>query len=376
MAEFSKLVITKSGQALLSEILAEGGKLEFSRVCISDVETPETELEALETLSQIRQESPVTDITKTSEQAVIVEAAFSNTDLTEGYFMRTLGLFAKHGEKNVLYAAAVETSGHCYMPPYNGVTVSGAIVQLVTAVGNSENVSLKVDSVNTKIDKDDVSNPNLLVNPDFRINQRGLTEYTNSSNAYTFAVDRWAFKKGGDASATITVADNGVTMSPSTAIVHFMDSELIDNITGKTLTLSVNINDVIISETFTWTDQTYFVIKETDSLRVAYSVTGKYIQIFNTSTTESKNVKWAKLEISSVATQFVAPDPLTEKVKCGIPDDTSTYGYRAIVNADSVSGITVSNDDTVGLRKIYAGTSDMTAGTSALESGAIYLVYE
>lgn len=145
MAEFSRLVITKSGQALLSEILTEGGKLEFSRVCVSDVEIPETALEMLETLSQIRQESPVSDITKTSEQAVMVEAAFSNTDLTEGYFMRTLGLFTKHGNADVLYAAAVETSGHCYMPPYNGVTVSGAMVQLVTAVGNSEKVSFEVD---------------------------------------------------------------------------------------------------------------------------------------------------------------------------------------------------------------------------------------
>ena len=27
-------------------------------------------------------------------------------------------------------------------------------------------------------------------------------------------------------------------------------------------------------------------------------------------------------------------------------------------------------------RKIYAGTEDMTAGTSELETGAIYLVYE
>ena len=36
------------------------------------------------------------------------------------------------------------------------------------------------------------SNPNLLINPDFRINQRGLTEYTDSG----YTVDRWSMTSG------------------------------------------------------------------------------------------------------------------------------------------------------------------------------------
>lgn len=31
------------------------------------------------------------------------------------------------------------------MPPYNGITVSGAYIQLVTTVGNADNVSLEVN---------------------------------------------------------------------------------------------------------------------------------------------------------------------------------------------------------------------------------------
>ena len=45
-------------------------------------------------------------------------------------------------------------------------------------------------------------------------------------------------------------------------------------------------------------------------------------------------------------------------------------------NADTVGNVSVSSSDEVGLRKISAGTTDLTAGTSALETGAIYLVYE
>lgn len=197
MAQFSRLLITKSGQSLLSEILTEGGKLEFTRVCVSDVEVPETELETLETLPAIKQESLVSNITKTSNSAVKVEATFANTDLTEGYFMRTLGLLAKRGEMDVLYAVAVETSGHCYMPPYNGVTVSGAMVQLVTAVGNSESVSLEVDPAGTatiarlneeiaKHNSDENAHENLISTGDelgLRKISAGTTDLTSGTSA-------------------------------------------------------------------------------------------------------------------------------------------------------------------------------------------------
>lgn len=57
-----------------------------------------------------------------------------------------MGLYAVDPDAGeILYAVTRETSGNCYMPAYNGITVSGAYVQLVTTVGNAENVSLEVD---------------------------------------------------------------------------------------------------------------------------------------------------------------------------------------------------------------------------------------
>lgn len=149
MAQFSQLVITKCGQDLLAKILVDGGKIEFTRVAVSETEIVEENLEQLTELPEIKQESAILNIVKTSNSAVKVEASFSNRELTAGYFMRTLGLFAKDGENEVLYAAACEVSGHCFMPPFNGVTASGALIQLVTAVGNTENISFEVDPAGT-----------------------------------------------------------------------------------------------------------------------------------------------------------------------------------------------------------------------------------
>ena len=147
MAEFSKLIITGAGQALIAKVIAGTGNIRFTKVSTSDTAYEENKLEELTELSGIKQTSLISDIVRTNEVAVKIETAFHNTELTEGYDMRTMGLYAVDpDEGEILYAVTVETSGNCYIPPYNGVTVSGAYVQLITTVGNAEQVSLEVDA--------------------------------------------------------------------------------------------------------------------------------------------------------------------------------------------------------------------------------------
>lgn len=146
MAEFSKLVITDKGQALLAKMIAGTGNIEFTKVCTSSKQYQLSQLQGLASLAEVKQTALISKVTRTNEVAIKVEAAFTNTDLTAGYYMRALGLYAvdpNAGE--ILYAVTIETSGNCYMPPYNGLTVSGAFIQLVTTVGNAENVTLEVD---------------------------------------------------------------------------------------------------------------------------------------------------------------------------------------------------------------------------------------
>ncbi len=146
MAEFSKLVITSKGQALLAKMIAGSGDIEFTKVSASSTAYTDAQLEGLASLSNVKQTSLISKITRTNEVAIKVETSFTNTELTEGYYMKALGLYAVDPDVGeILYAITRETSGNCYMPAYNGITVSGAYVQLVTTVGNAENVSLEVD---------------------------------------------------------------------------------------------------------------------------------------------------------------------------------------------------------------------------------------
>ena len=146
MAQYSKLVLTDDGQALMAKMIAGTGNIDFTKICSSSTQYTESQLQSLTVLKNVKQTTLVSKVTRTNEVAIKIEAAFSNVDITTGYYMRTLGLYAVDPDKGeILYAACIVTTNNCYMPPYNGVTVSAAYIQLYTTVGNSESVSLEVN---------------------------------------------------------------------------------------------------------------------------------------------------------------------------------------------------------------------------------------
>ena len=148
MAEYSKLVLTKKGLGLINKMLAgQAQDVDFTKIVASAAKYTVEELEDLAELPEIMQEAEISRKTQTNAVSLKVETAFSNEELTVGYPMNVLGLCAVDpDEGEILYAAATEISGKdCYMPPYNGITVSGAYIQLVTTVGNADNVNLEVN---------------------------------------------------------------------------------------------------------------------------------------------------------------------------------------------------------------------------------------
>lgn len=146
MAEYSRLITTLKGRALFAKILSgQEVKFDLPRIAVSSKQYELSELEGLAGLEDIQQSSLVARKEVTSAAAMRVETVFTNEKLSAGYYMRTIGLFATDpDEGEILFAAAVETSGLCYMPPFNGLTISGAYITLVTEVGNAENVVMEV----------------------------------------------------------------------------------------------------------------------------------------------------------------------------------------------------------------------------------------
>lgn len=145
MAEFKKVVITRNGQALMAKLMSGTGTVEFTKIGVSSTTYTDAQLEALTSLSGVKQTAPITNVARNNSVSVTVEGAISNEDLTVGYYMQTIGLYAKDPNVGEILYAVTTASVAGYMPPFNNRTPSGAQFKLTTTVGNAENVTLQID---------------------------------------------------------------------------------------------------------------------------------------------------------------------------------------------------------------------------------------
>ena len=151
------------------------------------------------------------------------------------------------------------------------------------------------------------SNPNLLINPDFEINQRGLNSYT--SNGYT--VDRWKISNATLNATTKTLSN------PNSTGGNFLQS--LENKPTGTFTVTLNVASVTGTVKFLWQDgstpKTGVAISKGVNTYTftASSLTWVGIQIASGA---SIQLSYMKLEQGAVATPFVAPNPAEEMMKC------------------------------------------------------------
>lgn len=178
------------------------------------------------------------------------------------------------------------------------------------------------------------SNPNLLYNSDFLINQRGATSYT--STGYT--VDGW---RKPSSTGTVSWNINGVKpfytslsfpTSGSTCYVgQYIENFLRRDGTHYTVTVgyatseasstthvgtyTFNVTSSTSSQTYTYTFYTGYTISL--FLQTSSSSSHDYLAIQRSSSaTTTLYIRYIKLEEGDVATPYEIPDPATELLKC------------------------------------------------------------
>ena len=174
---------------------------------------------------------------------------------------------------------------------------------------------------------DGLSNPNLLINPDFRVNQRGQNEY---STGYT--VDRWYISTDKCKAAPET---NGIRLTATATLTSnthaFWQNNEFPLAPGK-YTLSLNVLEVsgvwsarirTVNASGDYVDSYYTSVLHNGINKVSVDLSeGEYISAvsigFNKGTEAGNSLKlaWAKLEGGSLATPFVPPDYAAELAKC------------------------------------------------------------
>lgn len=162
------------------------------------------------------------------------------------------------------------------------------------------------------------SNPGLLINPDFKINQRGKSKYT----AAGYTVDRWAAQSN----CKVTPKSSGGVRLDCLGTVNTGFYQPYDgDLSGNTVTLSLkvsgsgslrlgvwgtSIKTVTLNDTPTVYSHT-FELGDDVNFGMWLSANGEYAEI-----------EWAKLEIGSIATPFCPPNPATELLKIQAMDGT------------------------------------------------------
>lgn len=175
------------------------------------------------------------------------------------------------------------------LPVHNGAGLKkGTLTQLVNYLG-------------TKF-----SNPNLLINPNFKINIRGKLNYVSG-----YTVDRWNIQNATLNSSTLTLSN------PNSSTGMLLQS--LENKPTGTFTVTLNAASVSGTVKFGWKDGN------------TYKTGGAISKGVNTYTFSASSLTWVgieiakgasvqliymKLEEGSVATDYVEPNESEEYVKC------------------------------------------------------------
>lgn len=197
------------------------------------------------------------------------------------------------------------------LPVHNGAGLKkGLLSQLVNYLGNK------------------FSNPNLLINPDFKVNQRGHTTYNETG--YSF--DRWKIYN-----TTVKQLGNGIsykggsTTTNSLGTLENYISQILENELAEEFTISIKVSSIVGSFRLEAMKKGGDTLHGKDALIGKKDITTNgihtltldgssaplsIIRFGTTSQNGACTIEWVKLEKGKHATAFVHPIYSEEYVKC------------------------------------------------------------
>ncbi|MCI9357273.1 MAG: hypothetical protein HFH59_06955 [Lachnospiraceae bacterium] len=150
MANFNAAALTKKGISLLAKTQAGQTGIEFTKaVSGSGSYTADEPLIDKESLKDQKQEFPIDKLSVLNDTTVSIRFSITNQQesgsLTEGYYVKEVGLFAVDpDEGEVLYAIATAVEDQWdYMPAYNSLMPAYITVEFYAEVSNAANVVIK-----------------------------------------------------------------------------------------------------------------------------------------------------------------------------------------------------------------------------------------
>ena len=353
MATWNDNAITDVGLELLEQSLTSGKVLTLSRAAVGSGHVESAALKDQTELS-----SALSDVTVLIAEQVRLDGSsglqlklqIRNDGISEACTFKQVGIYASDGESEVLFAIYQDANGEeipssIDYPDF--MEIFTAVIALSQTYDVNVNVSSLVFITRAELekrlgDKADVghthtvaditdcvepSNPNLLTNPDFRVNQRGMTEYSSG-----YSADRW-FIEGNK--CTVTAGADGVLIKSAIKLdsnAHVFWQKAENPLAPGKYTLSLNVLEVsgvwsarirTVNSSGDYADSYYTPVLHVGLNKVSVELPkGEYISAVSvgcnkdTEVGDSVKLAWVKLESGSLATPFVPPDYAVELAKC------------------------------------------------------------
>lgn len=149
-------------------------------------------------------------------------------------------------------------------------------IQAVTETTLESNSNINAPTIKAVVDS--LYRPNLLVNGDFQINQRGQSEYTGFKTG-SYNLDMWKNWFGSSTTKSVEQVENGIDIygDKTIALEQFVDYK---NGIDKMFSIGCSFDNKRYEFTFTLTDTSQpLVIKENVNLSVKYEVEKKCIGV-------------------------------------------------------------------------------------------------
>lgn len=151
MSKYNKTILTNAGLDLAARASSGKAKFTITRAATSTEKLASksiSELQKLTTLPSLMQYGEISNVADSAQDKSIVigtELVFNNKDLTTGYNVNTIGLFAKEEgtNKEILYALTTAAEPET-MPDFKDKVLFKFNMTMFVVVGQTDNVSVNV----------------------------------------------------------------------------------------------------------------------------------------------------------------------------------------------------------------------------------------
>jgi len=156
MADFRGTILTQKGRNLLAKAQA-GTTLTFTKIKLGDGLWPsDTDPTQLNDLVSPKLNLPIQEIRVAGDGTVRLRFVLTNTGLSQGFFMREIGIYAQDPDiGEILYAVAYAGDRADFIPA-DGITKVENVIDIYTVIANAQNVTAVISDTVVLATKQDI----------------------------------------------------------------------------------------------------------------------------------------------------------------------------------------------------------------------------